>query len=167
MKSTMTRERAIEIARQAAAHEPTRPSYYAEPFEPHEWVIGAIMNAAHLAVIERFDGSQLGELLDAWIDLPSPGIIPNGFGEPIQRLINAVSVFVNRDELLKDPEVQRRTMVATAKCNLMWLAEQIRLARAYGLTEQLEDLQKRLANARETARSLGILVLEDSSLGVN
>lgn len=40
----MTRERAIEIAREAARRH--RPPYYAEPFHPHEWVIDAIHEAA-------------------------------------------------------------------------------------------------------------------------
>lgn len=37
----MTREQAIEIARAAA--KARRPSYYAEPFEPHAWVVDAIL----------------------------------------------------------------------------------------------------------------------------
>jgi hypothetical protein len=40
----MNREQAIEIARECAKAKPQ--SYYAEPFEPHEWVIDAIMRAA-------------------------------------------------------------------------------------------------------------------------
>lgn len=40
----MTRERAIEIARSAAKAKPQ--SYYEEPFEPHEWVVDAILSAA-------------------------------------------------------------------------------------------------------------------------
>ena len=41
----MTREEAIEIARAAAKAKPQ--SYYAEPFEPHEWVVDAILAASH------------------------------------------------------------------------------------------------------------------------
>lgn len=37
----MNRERATEIARAAAKAKPQ--SYYAEPFEPHEWVVDAVM----------------------------------------------------------------------------------------------------------------------------
>ncbi len=40
----MTREQAIEIARRCAKAKPQ--SYYAEPFQPHEWVIDAIIAAA-------------------------------------------------------------------------------------------------------------------------
>lgn len=40
----MTREQAIEIARRCAKAKPQ--SYYAEPFQPHEWVIDAILEAA-------------------------------------------------------------------------------------------------------------------------
>jgi hypothetical protein len=40
----MTRDEAIEIARAAAKAKPQ--SYYAEPFEPHEWVIDAIMSGS-------------------------------------------------------------------------------------------------------------------------
>jgi hypothetical protein len=40
----LSREQAIDIARECAAAKPQ--SYYADPFEPHEWVIDAIMTAA-------------------------------------------------------------------------------------------------------------------------
>jgi hypothetical protein len=40
----MTREQAIEIARQCAKAKPQ--SYYDEPFSPHEWVIDAILSAS-------------------------------------------------------------------------------------------------------------------------
>lgn len=40
----MNREQAIEIARKHAKAKPQ--SYYAEPFQPHEWVIDAIIEAA-------------------------------------------------------------------------------------------------------------------------
>ena len=39
----MTREQAIELARQYAKRYPE--SYFAEPFQPHEWVIQAIMES--------------------------------------------------------------------------------------------------------------------------
>ena len=41
----MTRDEAIEIARAAA--KANQPSYYAEPFQPHEWVVDAILTAAN------------------------------------------------------------------------------------------------------------------------
>lgn len=37
----MNREQAIELARKCAKAKPK--SYYAEPFQPHEWVVDAIM----------------------------------------------------------------------------------------------------------------------------
>jgi len=40
----MTRQEAIEIARECAKAKPQ--SYYTEPFQPHEWVVDAIMRAA-------------------------------------------------------------------------------------------------------------------------
>lgn len=40
----MDRNQAIEIARQCARAKPQ--SYYAEPFQPHEWVIDAILSAS-------------------------------------------------------------------------------------------------------------------------
>lgn len=39
----MTREQAKEIAREAIRRKPQ--SYYVEPFEPHEWVVDAILEA--------------------------------------------------------------------------------------------------------------------------
>ena len=47
----MTREQAIEIARRCAKAKPQ--SYYAEPFDPHEWVIDAIMEASRPAATMR------------------------------------------------------------------------------------------------------------------
>ena len=40
----MTRAEAIDVARAAARAKPQ--SYYAEPFEPHEWVVDAILAAS-------------------------------------------------------------------------------------------------------------------------
>lgn len=42
---TLTREQAIEIARESARARP--PSYYSEPFTPHDWVVDAVMRAAN------------------------------------------------------------------------------------------------------------------------
>jgi hypothetical protein len=42
----MKRERAIEIAQHCAKLKPQ--SYYAEPFQPHEWVIDAILIGVRL-----------------------------------------------------------------------------------------------------------------------
>jgi hypothetical protein len=39
----MTREQAIQLARRFAKAKPQ--SYYSEPFQPHEWVIDAIVAA--------------------------------------------------------------------------------------------------------------------------
>ncbi len=41
---SMSRERAVAIARTCAAGKPEK--YYAEPFEPHEWVVDAVISAA-------------------------------------------------------------------------------------------------------------------------
>lgn len=41
----MTRQQAIELARTYARAKPEK--YHAEPFEPHEWVVDAIMSAAN------------------------------------------------------------------------------------------------------------------------
>lgn len=45
----MNREQAIEIAREYAKAKPE--SYYAEPFQPHEWVIDAITSAYELGFL--------------------------------------------------------------------------------------------------------------------
>jgi hypothetical protein len=50
----MNREQAIALARECAKARPQ--SYYAEPFEPHEWVIDAIMRAtSELPSADDFD----------------------------------------------------------------------------------------------------------------
>lgn len=64
----MTRFEAIEIARAAA--KAGRPSYYAEPFEPHPWVVDAIMAASDLerAAIEplRRDRDEAVACREGW-----------------------------------------------------------------------------------------------------
>lgn len=68
----MNREQAIEIARACAKAKPQ--SYYAEPFEPHEWVVDAILQAAgtsepkHGSPTTEAEGRERVEsLLDALI----------------------------------------------------------------------------------------------------
>ena len=53
----MDRERAIAIARECAKAKPQ--SYYSEPFQPHEWVIDAILLAA---VRPQNDAERLREI---------------------------------------------------------------------------------------------------------
>lgn len=55
--NAMTREQATEIARKCASEKPE--SYYAEPFEPHEWVIDAIIYAAAFEQSAFRPGNQL------------------------------------------------------------------------------------------------------------
>lgn len=57
----MTREEAIEIARAAAKAKPQ--SYYAEPFEPHEWVVDAILEASSIAIAERDDARAVARII--------------------------------------------------------------------------------------------------------
>jgi hypothetical protein len=45
----LTRAGAIEIARKWAAYQ--KPSYYTEPFEPHDWVVTAIIDASRRETI--------------------------------------------------------------------------------------------------------------------
>jgi len=53
---SMDREQAIEIARRCARAKPQ--SYYAEPFQPHEWVIDAILTAARREPAESRGGGK-------------------------------------------------------------------------------------------------------------
>lgn len=57
-RSDMTREQAIEIARRFAKAKPQ--SYYSEPFQPHEWVIDAIVAAYLKGYYENSGGSEHG-----------------------------------------------------------------------------------------------------------
>ncbi len=43
--SKLSREDARDIAIRAARDAKPRPSYFVEPFEPHEWVIDAIVKS--------------------------------------------------------------------------------------------------------------------------
>lgn len=60
-KKYLTRDQAIEIARRCAKAKPQ--SYYAEPFEPHEWVIDAIMEAGYAPPSFTVNGFQARMLL--------------------------------------------------------------------------------------------------------
>jgi hypothetical protein len=60
----MTREEAITIARYCAKEKPQ--SYYAEPFQPHEWVIDAILLAAARSVEHRTVLAELVRDYDEW-----------------------------------------------------------------------------------------------------
>lgn len=68
----MTREEAIEIAKRCAAAKPE--SYYAEPFQPHEWVIDAIMEVgtardACIGDTARTDQLHMGEIARLDVEL--------------------------------------------------------------------------------------------------
>lgn len=54
----MTREQAKEIAREAIRRKPQ--SYYVEPFEPHEWVVDAILEAYARARFELSYDNKYG-----------------------------------------------------------------------------------------------------------
>lgn len=47
----LTREQAIEIARRCAKAKPQ--SYYSEPFQPHEWVIDAIVAGYSMCALDE------------------------------------------------------------------------------------------------------------------
>jgi hypothetical protein len=49
----MQREEAIAIAQAAAKANP--PSYYSDPFEPHAWVVDAVLAAGESAMIVAID----------------------------------------------------------------------------------------------------------------
>jgi hypothetical protein len=60
----LTRDQAIEIARRCAKAKPQ--SYYAEPFQPHEWVIDAILQASNRQnVALQKVMARLADLLDS------------------------------------------------------------------------------------------------------
>lgn len=66
MSNDTTREalraRAIEIARKHAKAKPQ--SYYAEPFQPHEWVIDALVEALAPSPAQA-EGESVGDAEDA------------------------------------------------------------------------------------------------------
>lgn len=64
----MTRDEAIEIARRAATG-PNRPSYHAEPFQPHEWVVDAILAGAAAGAEPDTLRGKLHAVVDRWLGL--------------------------------------------------------------------------------------------------
>jgi hypothetical protein len=51
----MTRKEAVELAQKIAKD--FQPSYYVEPFQPHEWVIKALMEAFNKGFDDGWDES--------------------------------------------------------------------------------------------------------------
>ena len=78
------------------------------------------------------------ELREAWIDLPFCGQVPQGWGESLQRLINAVSAVVDPDRTLREePEVKRRGGIASYRQQFAFAADTLKQAR-----EQLADIER-------------------------
>lgn len=63
----MSREEAIDIAKEYAGL--FRPSYYAEPFEPHEWVVQAILAAANKPIAPPGQIDAVRELAKVYSDM--------------------------------------------------------------------------------------------------
>lgn len=104
----------------------------------------------------RTENPALTDVVDAWIDLPSPGMVPNGYGDAVKRLVDAVDRLIGGTELLEDPNVQRRTAIATAKARIVWATKQMELAQHHNLTAEVVRYQRELADAREQALKLGV-----------
>lgn len=69
----MSREEAIDIAKEYAGM--FRPSYYDEPFEPHEWVVQAILAAANKPIAPPGQIDAVRELAKVYNDLNSATVI--------------------------------------------------------------------------------------------
>ncbi len=95
----MDRVRAIEIAREAAKRH--QPSYYAEPFEPHAWVVDAIIEAAQLpdACISLVD-----YIADRVIDDADFGYYVGPGTQTLHLLVEAVAALEggDREEIRRD-----------------------------------------------------------------
>ena len=82
------------------------------------------------------------ELREAWIDLPFCGKVPQGWGESLQRLVNAVSAVIDPDRTLReDPDVKRRGGIASYRQQFAFAADTIKGAR-----EQLADIESEEPN---------------------
>lgn len=127
------RARAIEIAREHAKAKPQ--SYYAEPFQPHEWVIDAIVSA--LAAPEpggRVEEavSQLRTLAD---DMARANI--NGFG--------------NRATLIAD------RLAAPEPVGRVDMPEE--LFDAHAVYRELSDYQRRRTGPENVSDVLGVVAV--------
>lgn len=102
----MSRNEAREIARRAAKAKPQ--SYYAEPFEPHEWVIDAIVDAAG-TVEERREIDRLRALAVEACDIAerhvfTPPPLSVQPGERVESVTWSQSVTVDWTKLYRDKD---------------------------------------------------------------
>src|SRR5882724_7704930 len=120
----MTRDQAIEIARECAKAKPQ--SYYAEPFEPHEWVVDAMIRAGNTMqtiTTERDRLQRENDFLRALVGNSDKACVYCGLGAESQgqcvlgfpgcsrgddqMLCREVGVAIERDELKPDAERYR------------------------------------------------------------
>ena len=89
----MKRDQAIELARQCARNKPE--SYFSEPFQPHEWVVDAILQASDLSALAKVQMSD-AELLklsrETGLREYLHGVGPNDAQAILRRFVDAVAV---------------------------------------------------------------------------
>lgn len=84
--------------------------------------------------------AAFAELREAWIEMPFDGVVPEGWGDCVQRLVHAVSAIVDPERTLReDPEVKRRGDLAGLKQRYAFANDQRRAAIEAGLAD-LETL---------------------------
>jgi hypothetical protein len=92
--------------------------------------------ASEVVYVVNIDNfTALGE---AWIDLPFDGVVPHGWGESLQSLVNAVSAIVDPDRTLReDPEVKRRGSLAGYRQRHGYAVEMVKIAGEQGMADAL------------------------------
>lgn len=83
---------------------------------------------------------KLAALREAWLDLPFDGVVPVGWGEPLQALVNATVAIVDPDRTLREtPEAIARGGIASLKQQAAYAASQAQTARDYVQANAVSD----------------------------
>ncbi len=101
------------------------------------------------------EDDKLKALREAWLDVPSCGVIEKGNGAWLQPLINAVSEIVDPDRKLREtPEAQLRGKRAGYRSRYAWMTDQIARATNAGMSDA-EWVAKRDEVVRECVADIG------------
>lgn len=102
------------------------------------------------------DDDKLLALREAWLDMPFHGVVPVGFGDAIQNLVNAVSAIVDPDRTLRETEeARRRGRIADLRSTHAWAVDQVKSSAALGLPDG-DWAEKRDEAAREARERFGV-----------
>lgn len=75
----------------------------------------------------KITDEALAELREAWIDMPFDGVVPDGWGDCVQRLVLAAGLIVDPDRTLREnPDVKRRGSLAGYRQRHAFAVQQVK-----------------------------------------